>query len=99
MLGAGLLGAVGVAVGALVKSQLAAVVGILLWEFLIENTLGGLVHPIARFLPLEAATSLGGSIPPGGVSLNLAMATALLVAVAVVLAAAAAATTLRRDVV
>lgn len=99
VLGAGLLAAIGVAVGALVKSQLAAVVGVLLWEFLVENTLGGLVHPIARFLPVEAATSLGGSIPPGGVSLNVAMATVLLVAVAGVLAAGAAATTLRRDVV
>lgn len=98
VLGSGLLAAVGVSLGALIKSQLAAVVTVLLWEFLIENTIGGLYHPIARFLPFETATSLAGSTPPGGVSLPFAFAAALLAAVALAIGTAAVRTTIRTDI-
>jgi ABC-2 type transport system permease protein len=98
VLGSGLLAAAGVSLGALIKSQLGAVVTVLLWQFLIENTVGGLYHPVARFLPFEAATSLAGSAPPGGTALPFALAVILLTAVALTIGAAAARTTVRADV-
>jgi hypothetical protein len=98
VLGSGLLAAVGVSLGALIKSQLAAVVTVLLWEFLIESTVGGLYHPVARYLPSEAATSLAGSAPPGGTSLPFALAVVLLTAAALAIGTAAVCTTVRADV-
>jgi ABC-2 type transport system permease protein len=107
--GAALLGAIGVAAGSLVRSQLAAMIGILGWMVIIESLIGGLFDGVRPYLPYTAATALGGvplgtsSFGPGrGVSavtaLPFAAGAALLAAIAIAGALAAARTTVRRDV-
>jgi ABC-2 type transport system permease protein len=105
-----LLAAIGVCLGSLVRSQLAAVLGILLWSVVVESVIGGLFHPVQPYLPYTAATTLAGSTlggaafgPAHGVSssaspLPFAAATALLAAVAIVTGWIAARTTVGRDV-
>jgi ABC-2 type transport system permease protein len=61
ILGAGIWGSIGVAVGAIVRNQIGAVIGILAWGFVVENLLFGLVPSIGRFVPGEAANALTGS--------------------------------------
>lgn len=107
---AALLGAIGAALGSLIRSQLAVVIGILVWSIVIESILGGLFNSVQPYLPYTAATTLAGT-PLGGAAfgpahsaatsaspLPFAAATALLAAIAVVIAVIAAGTTVRRDV-
>lgn len=108
-LGAGLLAAIGVTVGTLVRSQLATVIGVFVWCLVLESIVGGLVHAVRPYLPYTAATTLGGTrlgsaaFGPGydvstQPSLPFAATAALLLAVAGMLAVLATRTTLRRDV-
>jgi ABC-2 type transport system permease protein len=110
IVGTALLAAVGVGLGALVRSQLAAVIGVFAWTIVIESVLGGLFTSIRPYLPYTAASTLSGS-PLGGAAfgpahglasgspLPFAAATAaLLAALAVVFCAVAAGTTVGRDV-
>ncbi|HVT70436.1 MAG TPA: hypothetical protein VHF26_22005 [Trebonia sp.] len=109
LVGAALLAAIGVAVGSLVRSQLATVIGIFAWSILIESLIGGLFPAARPYLPYNAASTLAGT-PLGTASfgagrsadgilpLPFAAVTALLAAIAVVLAAVAARTTVRRDI-
>ncbi len=53
------LGALGVLIGTIVRSQVVAIVGILIFAFVVEFTLFGLVPDVAKFSPLNGA--------PGGV--------------------------------
>jgi ABC-2 type transport system permease protein len=107
---AALLAAIGAGLGALIRSQVAVVIGILVWSIVIESILGSLFRPVQPYLPYTAATTLGGS-PLGGAAfgpahgaatsatpLPFAAAAALLAAIAVVLALIAARTTVRRDI-
>jgi hypothetical protein len=106
---AGLMAAAGSAVGSLIRSQLAAVVGVFVWAVVIESVLGGL-YPAARpYLPYAAATTLSGArvgystFGPahgagGSVPLPFAAAAALVAGVAVLIAALAARITVPRDV-
>jgi ABC-type transport system involved in multi-copper enzyme maturation permease subunit len=48
VVGAALLAALGVAVGSLVRSQLATVIGIFVWAIIVESVIGGRVRPGAR---------------------------------------------------
>jgi ABC-type transport system involved in multi-copper enzyme maturation permease subunit len=109
ILGAALLGAIGVAVGSLVRSQLAAMIGIFAWMVIIESLVGGLFNSVRPYLPYTAATALGGvplgtsSFGPGRgaesiAALPFAAGAALLAAVALAGALAAARTTVRRDI-
>ncbi len=50
--------ALGVAVGALIRNQVAAVVGALAWLFILESTLIGLVPSVGRFTVSGATSSL-----------------------------------------
>ena len=104
-----LLGALGAAVGSLIRSQLAAVIGVFAWAIILESLIGGLFTSIRPYLPYTAATTLAGTslgaagfgpahAVSGGTPLLFAAATALLVGLAVVLAAVAARTTVRRDI-
>ncbi len=95
-----LYGPIGIALGALVRNQIAAVVGSLAWFFIFEQLLVALLPSVGRWTPGGAssavlqlgdlATTRGELLPIGGGAL-------LLVAYAVVLSLAAARLTLRRD--
>jgi len=105
-----LLAAIGAALGSLVRSQLAVVIGVFAWTIVIESLLGALVNQVQPYLPYTAATTLGGTQlggasfgPAHGASttaapLPFAAATALLVAVAAAVSLLTAWTTVRRDV-
>jgi ABC-2 type transport system permease protein len=107
--GGALLGALGVGIGSLVRSQLATVIGIFVWAIVIESLLGGLFTSIRPYLPYTAATTLAGArlgnaeFGPahsvnGGAPLPFIGAAALIAAVAVVALLLAARTTVRRDI-
>jgi len=98
VLGSGLLASLGTGLGSLIRSQLAAVITVFVWAFLGENTLGGLFHPIAPYLPFMAATSLAGSPPPGGQPLPFAAAAVLIAATTALTCAVAARTSARADI-
>lgn len=95
-----LYGPLGVAVGALVRNQVAAVVGTLAYLFVVEQLLVVLLRDVGRWLPGGAsaavlrlgdvATTRGDLLPPAGGAL-------LLVAYALGLSVLAARLTLRRD--
>ena len=95
-----LYGPIGIAVGALVRNQIAAVVGSLAWIFIVEQLLVALLPEVGRWTPGGAssavlqlgdlATTRGDLLPVWGGAL-------LLVAYAVVLSLLAARFTLRRD--
>ncbi len=55
-----LWGAIGVAVGALVRNQVGAIIGVLAWGFVVENLLFGLVPGVGRFGPTHAGDALLG---------------------------------------
>ena len=96
--------ALGVAVGALVHSQLSAVVGVFAWFLVVEQiviALSGLAadfddNPVARYLPGSVTDAIvstgGGDVPRPAVGIALALAY-----VAAIFAAGAA-VTVRRDV-
>jgi ABC-2 type transport system permease protein len=110
ILAAALLAAIGVGVGSLVRSQLAAVIGVFVWAIVIESIVGGLFSSVQPYLPYTAATTLAGGVLGGGAfgpahdavssasPLPFAAAAALLAAVAVAVSLVAARTTVGRDV-
>ena len=50
--------ALGVGLGALVKNQVFAVIGMIVWAFVIDNLLRGLVPDVGRFTPVAASDSI-----------------------------------------
>jgi ABC-type transport system involved in multi-copper enzyme maturation permease subunit len=107
--GATLLAGLGVAVGSLVRSQLATVIGIFVWAILVESAIGGLATSTRRYLPYTAATTLAGTKlgnaafgPAHGLNgsgpLPFAAAAGLVAAVTAAAALIAAWTTVRRDI-
>jgi ABC-type transport system involved in multi-copper enzyme maturation permease subunit len=110
IIAAALLAAVGVGLGSLIRSQLAAVIGVFVWTIVIESLVGGLFHGVQPYLPYTAATTLAGSQlggaafgPAHGVAttaspLPFAAATALIAGLAILLSVVAARTTEVRDV-
>jgi ABC-2 type transport system permease protein len=58
--GTGLWGAIGVALGALIRNQVGAIIGLLAWGFVVENLLFGLVPSVGRFGPVHAGDALIG---------------------------------------
>lgn len=59
---AALWAAIGVGVGALVRNQVGAVVGLSVWLLLIETTLIGNVPSVGKFAPGATAGALAGAI-------------------------------------
>jgi ABC-type transport system involved in multi-copper enzyme maturation permease subunit len=53
------LGAVGVLVGTIVRSQVGAIIGLIVWFLIVESALFGLAPDVAKFAPLNGA--------PGGI--------------------------------
>lgn len=64
LLVAALVGALGVGIGAVVRNQIAAIVGVLFIAFVLEPTLIGLVPDVGRFGPTAGAP--GGIIEASG---------------------------------
>jgi ABC-2 type transport system permease protein len=94
---AALSGLLGVAVAALVRNQVAAVVGALLWFLVIEGILPAVLRAptLPRWLPGGAAAAL---TDPGGRYLSAWAGALLLAGYGLVLAAIGSRLTLRRDI-
>jgi hypothetical protein len=93
---AALWAAIGVGVGALVRSQVPVVVGLIAWLLFVENVLlgdVGLVHEVGRFLPGALAKAATGQ----DTQLASGLAMLLLALYAVVAATAGWAVTAHRD--
>jgi ABC-type transport system involved in multi-copper enzyme maturation permease subunit len=86
--------AAGVGVGALVRNQVGALVGLCAWMFLVETTSESFVPGAARFLPGSAGNALAGNSD----KLSAAVAALLLLLYAAAAAAAGWRSTLRRDI-
>lgn len=106
--GGGLMAALGVGVGSLIRSQLAAVVGAVVWCLLMESIVGGVFASLGPYLPFTAASSLGGSKPGGGDigfyasgsihPLSFVGAAGVVAAIALAVSVVAAHTTVRADI-
>ncbi|HSD02106.1 MAG TPA: ABC transporter permease subunit [Gaiellales bacterium] len=94
--GAALWGAIGVGLGAVVRNQVGAIIGLLAWGFVIENLLFALAPSEGRFTPGEAQNALMGQ--GDAHLLDPLPAAAVLVAWTVAAAVAGAVMTMRRDV-
>jgi ABC-type transport system involved in multi-copper enzyme maturation permease subunit len=99
-LSAALWAAIGVGVGAIVRNQVGAVVGLSVWLLLIETTLIGNVPGAGKFVPGAGAGALAGAVQTQSASklLTPALGALLLATYAAAAIAAAMITTERRDV-
>jgi ABC-2 type transport system permease protein len=98
VLAAGLCGLVGVGVAALVRNQVAALVGVAVWVLVVEGLLMSLLNApssMAKWLPSAAAAALTN---PGGAHLSRFAGALLLAAYALALAAAGTRLVVRRDI-
>jgi ABC-2 type transport system permease protein len=97
VLAAGLCGLVGVGVAALVRNQVAALVGVAVWVLLVEGLLMSLLHTpsMARWLPSAAAAALTN---PGGGQLSRLAGSLLLAGYALALALVGTRLVVRRDI-
>jgi ABC-2 type transport system permease protein len=84
----------GVGVGALVRNQVATLVGLCAWMFLVESVSEGFVPGAAKLMPGGAGLSLAGNEH----KLSIGIAALLLVVYAAAAGAAGWIATLRRDV-
>lgn len=92
--------ALGVGLGAVLRNQVLAIVGVFTWVLVVELLLAQSLPGLARFAPVTAGTAMTGD-PLGGSSVHLLSAPAggaLLAAYAAAFAAAGAIATARRDV-
>jgi hypothetical protein len=92
---AALWAVLGVGVGALVRNQVATLVGLCAWMFLVESVSEGFVPGAAKLMPGGAGLSLAGNEH----KLSVAVAAVLLIAYTAAAAAAGWVTTLHRDVI
>jgi ABC-2 type transport system permease protein len=98
VLAAGLCGLVGVGVAALVRNQVAALVGVAVWVLLIEGLVMSLLQApssLAKWLPSAAAAALTN---PGGGHLSRLAGALLLAGYALALALAGTRLVVRRDI-
>lgn len=99
VVGYALYAVVGVSVGALVRNQVAATLGALLWTFVVEALVVAFAPAIGRWLPGGALSStLQATSFNGGHLLPVWAGATVLVAYTAVISAIAGRTTLRRDV-
>jgi hypothetical protein len=99
ILGSTLFGVLGVGVGTLVRNQVAAIVGGLVWLLLGEALLIAFLPSVGKWLPGGAANSLVQATSfQGDALLSPGLAAVVLAGYTAVLVGIAAATTLRRDV-
>jgi ABC-2 type transport system permease protein len=98
VLAAGLCGLVGVGLAALVRNQVAALVGVAVWVLVVEGLLMSLLQApssLAKWLPSAATAALTN---PGGGQLSRLAGTLLLTAYALALAVAGTRLVVRRDI-
>lgn len=97
VLAAGLCGLVGVGVAALVRNQVAALVGVLVWVVVVEGLLMSLLNApsLGKWLPSAAAAALTN---PGGAQLSRLAGTLLLAGYALALALIGTRLVVRRDI-
>jgi ABC-2 type transport system permease protein len=98
LLGAALCGLVGVGVAALVRNQVAALVGVAVWVLVVEGLLMSLLNAPsswAKWLPSAAAAAITS---PGGVHLSRLGGSLLLAGYALALALAGTRLVVRRDI-
>ena len=98
VLAAGLCGMVGVGVAALVRNQVAALVGVAVWVLLVEGLLMSLLNipsSLAKWLPSAAAAALTN---PGGAQLTRLAGALLLAGYALALALVGTRLVVRRDI-
>jgi ABC-2 type transport system permease protein len=97
---AAFFGAIGLGVGAVVRQQVGAVAGLLIWLLMIENILGDDVPSAAKILPGAAAGAIAGAAQGRSASKLLApvLGVLLLALYAAIAAAAGTVLTNRRDV-
>jgi ABC-2 type transport system permease protein len=91
---AGLWAIAGVGIGALVRNQVATLVGLCVWLFLVESVTEGFVPGAAKLMPGGAGLSLAGNEH----KLSVTVAALLLATYAAIASAAGWLATLRRDV-
>jgi ABC-2 type transport system permease protein len=98
VLGAGLCGLVGVGVGAVVRNQVAALVGTLAWVLVVEGLLMGLVNApsLGKWLPSAAAAAAITS--PGDANLSRLAGTLVFAGYGLALALAGTRLMVRRDI-
>jgi ABC-2 type transport system permease protein len=88
--------ALGVGFGAVIKNQVFAVIGLIIWAFVIDSLLGELVPDVGRFTPVGASDSLTAGF--ADYLLTPAAGGLLLIAYAVAFVAAGALFVAHRDV-
>ena len=93
---AALWSAIGLGIGAVVRNQIGAIVGLCAWALLVESIVVGFVPNVGRFLPGASGLALAGV--GDGKLLGPAAGVLVLAGYAVVLAAAGWVVTVRRDV-
>ena len=70
--------AIGAGVGAAIRSQLVAILSVLAWSLVAEPLVGGLIHPVQKWLPVEGSHGAltqempGFLAPSGGAALMVA---------------------------
>jgi ABC-2 type transport system permease protein len=96
VVGTGIWGAIGVGLGAIVRNQIGAVIGLLAWSFVIENILFGLVPSVGRYTIVQSQNAFQASTASHLLSPGLGGL--VMLAWAVVLGAIGLAWTSRRDV-
>jgi len=99
LVGAAYLGVIGVCVGALLRNQVAGLVGVLIAFILVEPAVIGLVPDVGRFAPLHGAPAglLGIGFDDEGLLLEPAVAALVMAGWIALLFTAAAALLRRRD--
>jgi ABC-2 type transport system permease protein len=97
LLGPALCGLVGVGVAALVRNQVAALVGVAVWVLVVEGLLMSLLNApsVGKWLPSAAAAALTN---PGGAQLSRLAGTLLLAGYALALALIGTRLVVRRDI-
>lgn len=86
--------AAGVGIGALIRNQVGAIVGLCVWMFLVESLSEGFVPGAARLMPGGAGLSFAGNSD----ELSAALGAVLLLLYAAAVSAAGWLATLRRDI-
>ena len=96
ILGTALWAGIGVGIGAILRNHVAAVITLLVWIFVVDNRLFGLVPRVGRFMPSAAMSALVGDTDSDLVA--PAAGAVILIAWVSVLALAGLALLARRDV-